>query len=455
MLFESFAQLLAHYAAQCPESTALLYDRDGLLCRCSYGALYAAVTERARELESSGASCMGILADGSFDCVVEIFAANMAGLQIVMLDSSLDADTLCRLLPAADVDILWGGGELSELLGQHLGRGVEDGRDHILFFTSGTTSMSKAVALSGKSLCFSAYSGGEMLPLRAEDTLLCMLPLAHVFGFVCSLLWPLSSGAAVALGRGPRHYLDDLNYFKPTALSAVPSLLGLLLRCRCLNPELGLVLVGAGDCPPALLAQAAALGLKVSFGYGLTETSSGLAISTGADPYAMSVCPGVALRLAADGEILVRAPGSMMQGYYKQPEATAEVLQDGLLHTGDLGRFDGEGKLRITGRKKEMLVLSDGTKIFLPEYEAAVAEALGGGELAVCLRQGRPFLIYSGQDSEQALWEKLKPLMARIPRGRQLAGIRVISAPLPRTASGKLRRWELDKLLQLEQETET
>jgi len=454
MLFESFRQLLSHYADHCPGSTALIYDRDGSPCRCSYGELYSAVTKRALALEATGASCMGILADGSFDCVVEIFAANMAGLQVVMLESSLDADSLCRLLPAADVDILWGGGELDGLLRQHLGRGVEDGRDRILFFTSGTTGMSRAVALSGKSLCFSAYSGGEMLPLRGEDTLLCMLPLAHVFGFVCSLLWPLSSGAAVALGRGPRHYIDDLNYFKPTVLSAVPSLLGLLLRCRCIDPELQLVLVGAGDCPPALLEQAAALGLRVSFGYGLTETSSGLAISTGGDPYAMRVCPGVELTLAADGEILVRAPGSMMQGYYKQPEATAEVLQDGVLHTGDLGRFDGEGKIHITGRKKEMLVLSDGTKIFLPEYEAALAEVLGSSELAVCLRQGRPFLVCSGQADEQELREKLRPLMARFPRGRQLAGIKLISAPLPRTATGKLKRWELDRLLH-EQEIET
>lgn len=450
MLFESFQQLLSHYAAKSPQSTALVYDRDGLLCRCSYGELHAAVCERALELEGSGASCMGIISDGSYDGVVEIFAANMAGLQVVMLDESLDTDSLCRLLPLADVDILWGGGESRELLERHLGCGVEDGQDRILFFTSGTTSMSKAVALSGRSLCFSAYSGGEMLPLSAEDTLMCLLPLAHVFGFVCSLLWPLSSGAAVALGRGPRHYMDDLNYFKPTALSAVPSLLGFLLRCRSINPQLRLVLVGAGYCPPALLEQAAALGIKVSFGYGLTETSSGVAISVKGDPYAMEICPGVELSLAEDGEIIIKAPGSMMEGYYKQPEATAQVLKDGVLYTGDLGCFDWEGKIHITGRKKEILVLPDGTKLFLPEYEAAVAQALGSTELAVCLKNGRPWLIYSGQGEKQELWEKLRPLMDSLPRGRQLAGMDTVSYPLPRTATGKLKRWELDKLLRSE-----
>ena len=366
---------------------------------------------------------------------------------MVMLDSCLDADILCRLLPMADTDILWGGGELREQRERHLGCGVEDGRDRVLFFTSGTTSVSKAVALSGKSLCFSAYSGGKMLPLSGTDVLMCMLPLAHVFSFVCSLLWPLSSGAAAALGRGARHYMDDLKHFSPTVLSAVPSLLGFLLRCRSINPQLRLVLVGAGDCPPALLEQASAMGLKISFGYGLTETSSGVAISVRGDPYAMEVCTGVELSLADDGEILIKAPESMMEGYYKQPEATAQVLKDGVLHTGDLGCFDWEGKVHIVGRKKEVLVLSDGTKLFLPEYEEAIAQVLGSNELAVCLRNDRPCLIFSGQASEQELWEKLKPLMGSYPRGRQLAAIKITSSPLPRTATGKLKRWELDKLI--------
>lgn len=447
MLFKSFQELLSHYAVSSPHATALIFDREAQICRCSYGELYSIVCKRALELEGSGASCMGIISDGSFECVVELFAANMAGLQVVMLDSCLDADILCRLLPMADTDILWGGGELREQLEQHLGCGVEDGRDRVLFFTSGTTSVSKAVALSGKSLCFSAYSGGKMLPLSGTDVLMCMLPLAHVFGFVCSLLWPLSSGAAVALGWGARHYMDDLKHFSPTVLSAVPSLLGFLLRCRIINPQLRLVLVGAGDCPPALLEQASAMGLKISFGYGLTETSSGVAISVRGDPYAMEVCPGVELSLADDGEILIKAPESMMEGYYKQPEATAQVLKDGVLHTGDLGCFDWEGKVHIVGRKKEVLVLSDGTKLFLPEYEEAIAQVLGSNELAVCLRNDRPCLIFSGQASEQELWEKLKPLMGSYPRGRQLAAIKITSSPLPRTATGKLKRWELDKLI--------
>ena len=135
----------------------------------------------------------------------------------------------------------------------------------------------------------------------------------------------------------------------------------------------------------------------------------------------------------------------MMQGYYKRPDATREVLRGGVFHTGDLGRFDEEGKLHITGRKKDMLVLPDGTKIFLPEYEARLMSALGHTELAVTLRGSRPLLVFVGEAEEATLQEKLKPLMAELPRGQQLGGILITDEALPRTATGKIKRWELQQ----------
>ena len=105
----------------------------------------------------------------------------------------------------------------------------------------------------------------------------------------------------------------------------------------------------------------------------------------------MEICPDDTITLAEDGEILIEAPTCMMKGYYKRPDSTAEVLRDGVLHTGDLGSFDINGRLHITGRKKDILVLPDGTKIFLPEYEARLMSALGHTELAVTLRAADRF----------------------------------------------------------------
>ncbi|MCR4607305.1 MAG: acyl--CoA ligase [Oscillospiraceae bacterium] len=441
MRFEGFEHLLSHYAKLTPDAPALRYENRAL----SYSSLYDAVIRRSSELRDTGKTCIGILSDGSIDCVVEIFSANLAGMQIVMLDASLDIAMLMQLIRYTDIDMLWGDEDLTEELLPALTGGVKDGEGRMLFFTSGTTARSKAVVLTDHSLCQSAWNGSAKLPLSPEDTLLCLLPLGHVFGFVCGLLWGLSCGSSVALGRGARHYLDDCDHYRPTAVSVVPMLMGFLLKQRCINPELRLILVGAGDCPAALLKSAAAAGLRVSFGYGLTETSSGVAISVSGDPFAMEICPDDTITIADDGEILIQAPTCMMQGYYKMPDDTAAVLKDGVFHTGDLGMFDADGKLHITGRKKDMLVLPDGTKIFLPEYEAPLMQALGSTELAVILREGRPALVFSGEADPGDISEKLRDLMRTLPRGQQIAEIIVTADPLPRTATGKIKRWELQQ----------
>ena len=441
MRFESFEMLLRFWAKQSPDSSALCWEQEAL----SFRELYERVLKRAEELKNTGKSCLGLLADGSLDCVIELLAANVAGLQLVMLDASMPETQLCGLIAYTDIDLLWGDEELCAEMEGNLTHGVTDGHDKVLFFTSGTTERAKAVVLTGHSLCQSAYNGSAKLPLQQEDRLLCMLPLGHVFGFVCGLLWGLSCGACVALGRGTRHYLDDFAFYQPTAVSVVPRLLGFLLQQQCLNDELKLILVGAGDCPPQLLEAASAKGIRVSFGYGLTETSSGVAISVSGDPYAMEVCPDDTITIAEDGEILIEAPTCMMLGYYKWPQHTQEVLHEGILSTGDLGRFDKDGRLHITGRKKDILVMGDGTKIFLPEYEAELMKTLGHTELAVTLRKDRPVLVFSGKAEKADLEKKLRPVMEKLPRGQQITDILITENPLPRTASGKIKRWELQQ----------
>ena len=159
----------------------------------------------------------------------------------------------------------------------------------------------------------------------------------------------------------------------------------------------------------------------------------------------MEVCPDDTITIAEDGEILIAAPTCMMQGYYKWPQYTEEVLRHGILSTGDLGCFDENGRLHITGRKKDMLVMGDGTKIFLPEYEAALMKQLGNIELAVTLRDDRPVLVYVGAAEKNVLWERIRPLMEQLPRGQQLTDILITEDALPRTASGKIKRWELQQ----------
>ena len=447
MRFNDFDDLLKNKAETLPDHTALRFGEK----HWTYRELYEAVCAEAEAYKATGKTCLGILADGSADCVIALFGAAKAGLQLVLLDASLPDEAYPMLLAYTDTDILWGDEELCGELTPHLSGGVQNGAGKVLFFTSGTTSRSKAVELTQHSLCQSAWNGSSLLPLSEDDTLLCLLPLGHVFGFVCGLLWGLSCGAAVALGRGPRHYADDCLYYRPTAISVVPLLLGFLLKAQALDPELKLILIGAGDCPAPILKAAKMTGARVSFGYGLTETSSGVALSLGDDPYAMTVCPDDTVSIAEDGEILIRVPTCVMQGYYKRPDDTATVLKDGVLYTGDLGRFDENGLLHVTGRKKDILVLSDGTKLYLPEYEGQLAAALGNAELAVVLKNGRPILIIqdtAGGDADPAarraaVLNALAPLMKTLPRGQQITDVVFAASPLPRTATGKIKRYEL------------
>jgi len=446
MRFSGFGDMLGHWAEAAPDRPALLYERGGQLQMCTFAEMDRLVRARAEALRQAPDQCRGILCDGSFDCVVEIFAAVLGGKRVVLLSDMVPDETLIDMVRSAEIGSLWGDVDLVESLSPHLVPAAEGGPGRLLFFTSGTTDRSKAVVLTDASLMSSAYNGGALLPLSPEDRLLCLLPLNHVFGFVCGLLWGLSCGAAVALGRGQRHYGDDCAFFRPTALSAVPLLLGFLLQQGALNEELKLVLVGAGGCPKPLLDGVRAMGKAVHFGYGLTETSSGVALSLGSDPYAMTVCPDDAIAIADDGEVLITAPTCVMEGYWRRPADTAAALADGVLHTGDLGRLDWAGRLILTGRKKETLVLMDGTKLFLPEYEGAIGQALGVTDLCVVLEDKGPVLVLGGPSGDKApLWEKLRPLMAQRPRGQQLRDIVFFGGPLPRTASGKIMRWAVQR----------
>lgn len=118
-----------------------------------------------------------------------------------------------------------------------------------------------------------------------------------------------------------------------------------------------------------------------------------------------------------------------MEEYYKHPQDTEAVLVKGILSTGDLERFDEEGKLHVTGRKKEILVLDDGTKIYLPEYEAVLTRALETTELAVILKNSRVWLAYYGEKDKQDLWKLLSPVMENYLRNQQIFDIIIVDTP--------------------------
>jgi long-subunit acyl-CoA synthetase (AMP-forming) len=321
------------------------------------------------------------------------------------------------------------------------------GEGELLFFTSGTTSRSKIVRLTSQTFCASAWSGQSMLACGEGDVLLSVLPISHVFGFVCSMLWGLAYGATVALGRGVRHIVDDPLFFRPTILPAVPSLIGAMLKFDTLNPELKVALIGAAPCTPEVTAALNAKGIKVYLGYGLTETSSGIAITQDLDePEALYPCPGADIRVEADGEVTVATP-CMMQGYIGDDP----MFDEDRFFTGDLGWFDEKGRLHLKGRKKDVLLMTDGTKIFCPEYEEELARMSGLTDLGVTMKNGHAVLVAGScgdspeeaEELRQALLKTVGDFNRNIPRSQQIYDVIVRAEALPRTATGKLKRYAL------------
>jgi long-subunit acyl-CoA synthetase (AMP-forming) len=263
------------------------------------------------------------------------------------------------------------------------------------------------------------------------------------------MLWGLAYGATIALGRGVRHLIDDALFFNPTILPAVPSLIGAMLKFDALNPELKIALIGAAPCTPEVTAALKAKGIKVYLGYGLTETSSGIAITQDLDePEAFYPCPGADFHIEEDGEVTIATP-CMMQGYIG-----AEPMFDGdRFFTGDLGWFDEKGRLHLKGRKKDVLLMPDGTKIFCPEYEEDLAHRTGLADLGITMKNGRTILVAGSCTDDPAISADLRNKLLKtvgeynkdLPRSQQIYDVIVRAETLPRTATGKLKRYELQE----------
>ncbi len=438
--FVNFNQLVEMWKLS--DSVGLLYSKQDELYSVTYREMAERILAQKFYYSQEIDPLLMMICDNTPEAIYRLMGAVLAGKDIVLAEDGLPSSILVRMRdnatfiePQKPVN-----GEMPE------------GR--ILFYTSGTTSRSKAVILTTEKLLASAWSGQNMLPCKEGDTILSILPLSHVFGFVCSFLWGVCYGATIAVGRGIRYFMDDCNFFHPTILPVVPTMLDMLIRLDALNPELDVVLVGAAPASLRSVNYLKNKGIRIYLGYGLTETSSGVAITQDqSDPYAMTPCPGVDLRIEADGEISIEAP-TLMLGYVGDDTG----IRDGRFYTGDLGRLDEKGRLYITGRKKDMLVLRDGTKVYCPEYEEELAPLLGTRELCTVLYNERPSLVIGKdpktgepvpEEKRPAIREAVDTYNKQYPRSQQLCDIIYLDGILPRTATGKLQRWKIQDELKL------
>jgi long-chain acyl-CoA synthetase len=252
-----------------------------------------------------------------------------------------------------------------------------------VMYTSGTTGVPKGVMLSHGNIITNSRSSLDASPRQPDAVVLSWLPFTHIYARTVDHYGAIASGHVLCLADSQDTLVENLAEIQPTNMSSVPRFYEKVLTAvSCPDPaethkRLRRVFgaridwLGSGGAPiPYPVAKAYFdAGLLVLQGYGLTESSPVISFNT-KEHYKLDTVgrpiPGIEVKIGPDGEVLTRGP-HVMKGYWKSPEATADAIQDGWLHTGDLGAIDSDGFLKITGRKKELLVMSNGKKV-VPSY---------------------------------------------------------------------------------------
>ncbi|MCI8760078.1 MAG: AMP-binding protein [Clostridia bacterium] len=398
----------------------------------------------------------------------------------------------------------------------YIGAKIDSYKMNILLFTSGTTSQSKAVMLSQNNIASNVYSMQLVEDIRKEDVNIAFLPFHHIFGSTCMIVM-LAFGVTTAFPDGLRYIAQNLKEYKVSIFVGVPLLVetiykrieqgvakkgktkvvafakkisNFLLKLHIdirkklfkeilneLGGSLRFVISGGAPLDKKVSQGFNELGIHVVQGYGLTETSPVIAAENykkmkyGSIGFPME---NVQIELCNQdkegiGEIRVKGPNVML-GYYENEEATNEVLKDGWFYTGDLAYFDQEGYLFLAGRKKDMIVLKNGKKVFPDEIETIINRM---EEVSECIVYGIPNkedkndlklsvkIVYdkevvkekypnmTQEELQEIIWQKIKEINKTFPPYKYIKNMVLTDQELIKTTTKKVKRnEEIKKLLE-------
>lgn len=392
---------------------------------------------------------------------------------------------------------------------------IDKNKMSILLFTSGTTSKSKAVMLSQKNIASNIYALQLSEDFYDTDVNIAFLPFHHIFGQTGMLLM-IINGVKTVFTDGLRYISQNFKEYGVSVFVGVPILIeaiynnvwqqirkqgkeklvrrlikvsNILLKVKIdirrklfkniidgLGGKLRFVISGGAPIDKKIEQGFRDLGIEVAAGYGLTETSPVIAAqtSTAKIPGSVGVAmPNVNIEIINKdenqiGEIIVSGPNVML-GYYKDEEKTNEVLKDGHFYTGDLGYIDAKGNLFITGRKKDMIVLKNGKKIFPDEIETVVnrleivKESMVFGlpdkndpsDIQVAIKivydddiRKKEYAGLTDEEFREKIWGEIKKINQTFPMYKYIKHMILTDEELIKTTTKKIKRKEeLDKIL--------
>jgi len=384
----------------------------------------------------------------------------------------------------------------------------------VLIFTSGTTNTAKGVMLSQKNITSNIMGMAKMSKMYENDVLLSFLPLHHTFECTITFLYGFYSGATIAFCDGLKYIAKNLQEYKISVFVAVPLVLETIYKkiqkgikeqgkeklvnimskianfllifhidirrkifksvLDQLGGNLRIAYFGAAAMDKTVIEGYNNFGIDTVQGYGLTETSPLVAAETDKQkcPGSVGMAPfNVEIKLEdvddkGIGEIVTKGPNVML-GYYENEEATNEVMEDGWFHTGDLGYFNKDGYLFITGRKKEVIVLKNGENVFPSDIEFLVNELPyvqesilfprenSKGEIALGIK-----VVY-GEDEiktrfgektkkeyKELIWEDIKEINKSLSQFKRIKELIITTEELEKTTTKKVKRFkEIEKIL--------
>ena len=327
----------------------------------------------------------------------------------------------------------------------------------VLMFTSGTTGRSKGVMLSERNF-FSVMRahvqiGEHMMEYKHDPELVVsqytVLPMFHLGAFICLFSWA-HAGWALNISGDIRNFYKEIQRMPSQVMAVVPVIMNSLhkdvMRGRKKRlGELWVPICSSAMFDPQVMLDMATNGMFVVQTYGATETCGDGIINYAQDAkHIGAVGQGndyLDYKLEPDGELCIRGD-SIMLGYYKDPEATAAVIdKDGWFHTGDLARVDEDGYYYITGRKKNLIILNSGENVSPEELEGMVEKCPVVQECIVKeLGKKIGVVVYCEKEHQQTVRDFVTQVNRTIPLYKRIGVVEFSETPLPRNAAGKLVR---------------
>ena len=367
----------------------LVADHAILSCSAADVTLHAPLAAAQVEYQVGHSESRGIIISGQVQAD-KVFAvlASLPDLEFLVSFEPITAPADCRLKLLTWEGLKHRGWQAGESARQEIARreAALTGRDlATIIYTSGTTGNPKGVMLSHDNLLTNAAATGKISFMEPDDVLLSWLPYSHIYARTVDHYLTTWAGVTLALAESIETLVCNLAEIQPTWLTAVPRFYEKVwnnvagqppakrddsLR-KLFGPRIKQLTSGGAPLPRHVCAAFHAAGIPLLEGYGLTESSPVISFNNSESFKIGSVgrtIENVDVCIADDGEILTRGP-HVMQGYWKNPTATAETIRDGWLLTGDVGKLDDEGFLSITDRKKDLFVTSAGKNIAPSELE--------------------------------------------------------------------------------------